>query len=238
MKKNLFLIPIILAFANYNAFTQNAEEESNLGLGADIVSRYVWRGLPFSTSPAVQPYLEYAFGNLTLGTWGSYTFAREELQEVDLYVSYALGSFTLTLNDYFNPTENVDSISNYFDWNKDVTGHALEFLASWEGTETLPISLQAGVILYGNDLNDKGNNNYSSYVELGYTFDLKQATLNPFLGMTLGKGLYADEFNAVNVGLMAEKEINITDSFILPISGSFITNPASGAVFFVVGFSF
>jgi len=37
---------------------------------------------------------------------------------------------------------------------------------------------------------------------------------------------------------MAEKEINITDSFILPISGSFITNPASGAVFFVVGFSF
>ncbi len=42
---------------------QAQEKTSGFSLGADLVSRYIWRGVDFGgPSPHIQPYLEYAFG--------------------------------------------------------------------------------------------------------------------------------------------------------------------------------
>ena len=42
-------------------------------LGADMVSRYVWRGADFGESMSVQPALTLGFGGLEVGAWGSYS---------------------------------------------------------------------------------------------------------------------------------------------------------------------
>ena len=43
-----------------------------LSLGADMVSRYVWRGTDFGQSASIQPDLAYTFGGFEIGTWASY----------------------------------------------------------------------------------------------------------------------------------------------------------------------
>ena len=50
---------------------------AEVGLGADVVSRYIFRGVDFGNSAAVQPYLsvsqEVASGTLEVGAWGSFS---------------------------------------------------------------------------------------------------------------------------------------------------------------------
>jgi len=239
MKKTCILFFALTLFLNFNAtYAQEEAEESPLSLGADLVSRYVWRGMQLSASPAIQPSIEYSFGNFTVGTWGSYTFAHEDFQEVDLFLTYSINSFSVTLNDYFIPTENLGVSNKYFDWNQDSTGHALELIGSWEGTETLPLTVTAGVFLYGADKDANGDNRYSTYLEAAYDFDIHGVSLSPFAGITFADGMYSDGFALVNLGLKAAKEIEFTEKYSLPITASFITNPDAGDIFLVVGFSF
>jgi len=74
--------------------------------GADIVSSYVWRGIPQEDvtgvkggAPNIQPYAAFTTGKLTLGSWASSSFTGG-LKEVDLYATVALSSkFAVTLTD-------------------------------------------------------------------------------------------------------------------------------------------
>lgn len=233
MKK--ILIICSLCIIGVNAYAQ--EETQKVDLGADLVSRYVWRGMAISTSPAVQPFLEFYLGNFTVGTWGSYSLSQEPEQEVDLYLSYSLNSFTLTLNDYFIADEAGIFDTEYFEWNNDSTTHALEAILSWQGEE-IPIGVTTGLFFYGADKDEEGNNNYSTYLEVNYTANLGNITLSPFLGITLNEGMYNDGFGLVNLGLNGSKELQITDNFSIPLNLSFVTNPAAGDVFLVFSMSF
>ena len=59
---------LLLLIALCSISTINAQEEPNtkFDVGVDFASRYIWRGLEFSDSPAVQPYAELTSGNFTL----------------------------------------------------------------------------------------------------------------------------------------------------------------------------
>jgi hypothetical protein len=81
--------------------------------GADIVSRYLWRGWDFGNSAAVQPALAYTTaageGSFEIGAWGSFAltggglFGDDSFNENDLYVSYSNGPVSVVLTDYFFP---------------------------------------------------------------------------------------------------------------------------------------
>jgi|GEM_PF-3187968 hypothetical protein len=100
--------------------------EGPLGIGADLVSRYVWRGTDFGNSASVQPYIAYATGNLEIGAWSSWalTAAGAGANENDLYISYSAGPVGLTLTDYYFPESN-----KFFDYADDGK-HILEISAS------------------------------------------------------------------------------------------------------------
>jgi len=246
--KNLILLPFFMAllmfsFSNLksqetNTEVDNIEKKSSIDVGADLVSRYVWRGANLSTSPAIQPYIEYSFGGFTLGSWSSYTFAKEPFQEVDLYLSYNASYFTFTFTDYFFPIDSLFINNDYFNWNKSTTPHALEAILSVSDIPNLPLSFLIGVIIYGNDFDENGDNYYSTYMELDYDFLIGKNNANAFIGVTPFEGLYSDKFNVVNLGLTVARDVVITDKFILPLVGSFMINPDSENVYFVFGFSF
>jgi hypothetical protein len=46
------------------------------------------------------------------------------------------------------------------------------------------------------------------------------------------------EFDLCNVGISTTKEIKLSDSFSIPVSGQIIVNPDREQLFVVVGFSF
>jgi len=214
------------------------EEKAAIDVGADLVSRYVWRGMNLSTSPAIQPYIEYTTGNFTLGSWGSYTFAQEPYQEVDLYMSYRFKYITISLNDYFVPVDSLEITNDYFNWEKASTTHSLEASLTVSDIPNVPLSFTTGVFLYGNDLDEQGNNYYSTYFELGYDFAIGDNDVSSFVGITPSEGMYSDGLNVVNLGVTVSREIALSDNYALPLQGSFIINPDAENVFFVVGLSF
>ncbi|MFW5753394.1 MAG: hypothetical protein ACOCV9_01210 [Marinilabiliaceae bacterium] len=198
----------------------NTRAQTNLDAGADLMSRYVWRGTDFGGSPSIQPYIEFSTGNFVLGAWGAYTTNMPGAQEADLYTGYTFGDvFSLALTDYYFPED--DMSDEYFDFDN---AHSLEI----SGELALDkFSLLAGKFFAGAD-------DQSLYFEAGYDFGQFQA----FAGA--GNEAYTTdgEFNLVNVGLGTGKDIPITDQFTLPLSASLILNPDSETLFMVVGVSF
>jgi len=240
MKKNLLLLLVFIASMQWNSlFAQDetkekpANEVQNFSLGADFVNQYVWRGLIYSPSPNVQPYLTYTNnkGNFSIGSWASTSLA-DYYAEIDWYTSYTMGPITVSLWDYFNMKQQAKN--NYFEYNPDSTAHALEGIIEFNGPESFPIHLTWGTFFYGNDRDINGDNYYSSYFEVAYPFKWKANNLEVFAGITPWEGLYGSEFAMNNLGISNSRVININDKFSLPITGSVIVNPHLENIFFVL----
>ena len=209
--------------------TQAQESESPFSVGGDLVSSYLWRGTKFGTGPAIQPYLELALGNFSIGGWGSYCFTTNEAAEADLYVSYGFDfGLSVGVTDYYFPG------SPYFDYSTESGSHAFEINL---GYEISGFSIGANYFL--NEAGGAGTDGGDMYFELGYSFK----NFGVFVGG--GNGWHtveadADEsdFNVCNIGITASKEIAITEKYALPVSGSLILNPDTEQFHVVVGISF
>ncbi|MCF8367295.1 MAG: hypothetical protein K9H16_16015 [Bacteroidales bacterium] len=235
-KINFIQFILLVLFLTQSGLLVLAQDEGgNFDLGADVVSRYVWRGTDFGNSPAIQPWLSYSNSGFTVGAWGSYSTNGNSMQEADLFISYDLKEvITLTVTDYFFPN-GISAGNNYFEYGDDSTGHVLEGMIAFNGVEAFPISVMAAYNFYGAD---KDN---SLYFELAYGNTFKEIDYNVFVGGGTGSyylyGEKEDDFGIVNLGVKLSKEIQITDKFSLPVSGSLITNPTAESIFIVFGFS-
>jgi hypothetical protein len=237
----LVVIPDNTLFGSSRMSSQDdSTKVVSLSLNADLVSRYIWRGLPLDLNANIQPYASLSFKNFTIGTWGSYSVT-STYAEVDLYLSYDIGPFSLLVSDYFNEDETDMSLSDYFrfsDTDTSNTYHSLEGQVTFNGTDNFPISLSLATFFYGNDKNDEGKNYYSTYFELGYEHSIGENSLAFFLGSTFTEGYYAKKAGIVNIGLTASREIKISETSSLPVSASFIVNPIAKDVFLVFSLTF
>lgn len=188
--------------------------------GADFVSSYVWRGTKFGTGPAIQPWAEYSAGGFALGAWGSYGFTDDEAAEADLYVSYGLdlsegAALSFTVTDYYFPgTDYFNGDSHFFEPMVGLELGDFSFLAAY---------------MFGSDATDVSD----VYLEAGLNVGKLALTLGA------GDGAYTTNgnFNVCNIGVGTSKEIKITDSFSLPVTGTAILNPSSEQFHIVVGIS-
>jgi hypothetical protein len=239
MKKSYILLFLVFTtWFSFNAFSQEDEKSGwNASVGADLVSRYIWRGLASSKTPALQPYMEVTNGGFAFGTWASYTLGEELIQEVDLYLSYTISGFTVMVTDYFAYEDTLPSF-DYFNFSSGSTTHLLDAQLIYEGPESFPIKATISNLFFGPDKNAAGNNNYSTYIELAYNFNINDFSIIPFAGYSLNEGYYNTKAGFINCGLTGESEININESFAIPIAVSFITNPLDKNVFVVLMLSF
>lgn len=217
-----------------------APATAQVSLGADVVSRYVWRGLDFGESLSIQPALEYSAGPLTVGTWASYSVAADGAgaNEHDLYLSVSQGPFSVGITDYYFPggmlvanggTLGVAAADAPF---FDSDSHILEPFVSFGGTESFPISLYAAMNVYNDDDN-------SAYLEASYGFVVEDVELALTVGgVPAESAAYGVDGAALtNVGLSAGKSISITDDFSLPVGVSYIINPYLERTYLVFGLS-
>lgn len=213
MKKTL-LIATSLFLLMTIAPCANAQEVST---GLDIYSSYVWRGTKFGSGPAFQPSIEFSTGGFALGAWGSYNASTDEAAEADLYTSYGFdlgetGSLSFTLTDYYFPgSEWMNGDSHYIE---------------------PMVNLGLGAVsLTGAYMMNGGSGDI--YLEAAVTAGPVDFTLGG------GDGAYTidGQFNVCNIGISTSKEIKITDSFSLPVSGAAILNPSSEQFQIVVGIS-
>ncbi|GJQ64212.1 MAG: hypothetical protein SCALA702_32650 [Melioribacteraceae bacterium] len=231
----LVLCSLLLSFSTY------AQSKLEVNSGADMVSRYIWRGIDFGKSPAVQPSLSFGISGFEIGFWGSYTLneTASGSDEIDTWISYTIEndaiSVTALVTDYYFPNAGIKwgNFNNYDD--PDGAGaHTLEAGVS-VGFGKFPLSLSA----YYNFYNDAGNN---TYFQLDYPFSVEEVELNLFCGATAGSednpGYYGSgTFNVINIGLQASREIKLSDEFKLPVFVSYIINPRVEISHIVFGFS-
>lgn len=251
MKKTLSMVLTALSIYS-GAFLASAQETSNLDFGADIASRYIWRGINLGgPSPHIQPYIEYAVGNsgLAAGFWGSYGLgAGSAITEADFYLSYTpVDFFTLTVTDYFFPSDTPFGGDEYFNYRKGATGHTIEGMVRFNGTEKIPFSLMFAINLYGADGTDPmGNNYYAKYIEAGYSFSAGDASIETFAGFALdnpdtamgASGWYGDSGGLINLGITISGNIRFPETIALPAFSSLVFNPEAGNIFMVFGLSF
>jgi hypothetical protein len=233
--RNTILVVVLFFSSMQLILAQENESNFSADLSADFVSRYVWRGINLSSSPAIQPSLSLSYKNLTIGSWASYSFSPETFQEVDLLMTYGTKYFSATINDYYNPVDTLGFAGDYFHVSSSSTRHTLEGMVTLNGPESIPVSLIAGVMLYGNDRDLEGKNLYSTYFELNYTGKIQEIELTPFIGLTPAAGYYGDSFGVVNIGFTALKNLHVSEKFQVPLKGSLIINPQQEKVFFVIG---
>ena len=206
-------------------------------LGADLVSRYVWRGVDFGESVSVQPTIAYSQGGFEVGTWASYSLSADGAgaNEHDLWLGYtvetAAGSFAAGVTDYYFPTPDGPGFFT-FDGNGE-GAHWIEPYARYTGPAAFPITLYGAVFVH----NDP---DHSVYLEASLPVRVDGVELGLTAGAVPGASASygTDGFAVVNLGLSASKAIPITDRFALPVSVAYILNPELERSFLVFGLRF
>ena len=240
-----FITTFILLAFNFSTSAQKL----SVNVNADLVSRYVWRGLNINDQPNVQPAITFKLSDLQFGFRGSYGFshtnATDELHstshEIDTWISYSFAiensvNITAIVTDYYYPNEEV-SIGNFNNYdNKNGPGaHIIEAGVSIGGAESFPLTLSSYVNVY----NDAGSN---TYFQIDYLTKIDDYGLGLFVGAAAGSknnpAYYGTEkFNLISIGLKTSKQIKITENFSLPVYCSYILNPRAEISYLIFGIS-
>jgi hypothetical protein len=207
--KVVFLATLVFSLSA----TAQEKPKFEVSAGADLVSSYVWRGL-YQTGAAIQPGLTFSFGGLSWGAWGSTDFSTMA-KEFDLSVSYEAGGFSVGLTDYWWAGEG-NSYLNYKAF------HFIEGAVGYSFGEAFPLSLSASTMLgYDGDKDRDGNQMYSTFLSAGYDFNVRDVALTAGLGISPWTGIYhkagTEGVVVSTLSLKATKEIQVTNSFTLPV---------------------
>jgi hypothetical protein len=249
LKRVLCLGALVSLLSVALAGVAGAADKVTINTGVDLYSRYIWRGLDIASTPSVQPSLSVTYSGLKFGAWGAYTLSNQSSgsDEIDFWLSYSWkldngASVTAIATDYYFPNAGI-KFFNFNDYdalddegNPDPGAHTLELGASVTGPESFPAMLSG----YVNVHNDAGNN---AYFQVDYPVAVGKTNLGLFCGAALGNkdnpDYYGtDGFSAINVGVTAGRDIEMTESFSLPLSLSLIVNPSAEITYLIVGMSF
>lgn len=232
-KLSIFVVVIFVSqvsFANTNA------EVLNTNIKVDFRSMHIWRGIASSYVPTIEPSFEVNKNNSTTGIWiaqsidGNYT-------ELDLYFTYTFNDFSFTLYDYYCPPS-IQASNEIANYNQTNTNHTIELNLAFAGNEKVPFNILVATMIYGDDLDHETNkNNYSTYIQLGYSTQIENSSLNLFVGISPFKSYYGETAGIANAGLTASRNLVISKNRKIPVEASLITNPMKNSLFLNFGFS-
>lgn len=236
LSKSVCLIILFSCFVSVTAVKSQSKIE--VGLGADLVNSYVWRGYK-QAGASVQPSLSASLGGFSLGAWASTDFTSTDgKKEVDFTASYQNSGFKIAATDYWWDGEGK---YRYFSTpGDDSNGHYFEATLGYTLPESFPLSVTWNTFLLGKgNKKSNGNNSYSTYIELAYPFSVQDINMGISTGFTPWESaVYGTTgFKFTSITLSAAKGIKITDSYTLPVFANIICNPELEDIHFVFGIS-
>jgi hypothetical protein len=239
-------------------------------MNLDLASRYIWRGQSWGGDYSVlQLYGNYNVSEkFSLGFWTTSNFKKEYYdkngaskgyQELDFVLNYSPSDYlTVSLQDYYWPsTDRQEGVSNdFFNFGNDGSQSVdLQFLFDFSERE-LPLWATLSTLIAGNDFrykdenDEKGKQNFTTYIEFGYTYEAPLKTeLAPVIGFVINNKAkyytYADydQPSFVNLGCKLSRDFELGKHFTMPVWLNYTYNAAShsanlepfGKQFLVVG---
>jgi hypothetical protein len=228
--KKIFSIAIMIAVMA----PVSAEVETTIG--ADLVSEYIFRGVKCGDA-AIQPSLAVSAGGFEASLWGTVGVVNfADTKEVDLTLSYSIAGASVGVTDYWF-SAGPEPYGRYFKYGETTTNHVFE---AFLGYDLEFVSVSWFTNFYGNDFKADGSRAFSSYCEIAAPFSLGETEWSAAVGFVpFGTPFYGtDGFAVTNLSVTASKELEITDSFSLPISAGVTFNPSSEMAYFVLSLSF
>lgn len=208
----------------------SAPAVAEIGIGADVVSRYIFRGTDFGDAVSVQPGLSYSTDAFEVGAWSSWAIdgggadASEfghhaGANENDLYATINLGPASVTVTDYFFPTS---APADFFSFSDGDGVHILEAMVS---ADLGPASVM-GAFNFSGDPDD------SFWVEASLPLEML-TTDDTEVGITVGAGdgVYTTDTDPTLVSVSLD--VSSGDYF-----AQYILNPDAEITFLVFGMSF
>lgn len=239
MKKVFTLATALVATLAQPVLAQEEEAKSSkveVSAGADLVSSYIWRG-SFVSGASFQPAVGMSVGGFSLGLWGSTDF-EHGVNEFDWVAAYAIKGFSIGLTDYCGPYSRLENTKfpNYGNYDN----HILELNLGYDFAEVcnkFALKVAANVnLLHDKDAED--DEQYSTYIELGYPVKAGSVDLDFAVGLTPFEGMYSDNLNIVNLSVKGTKELKLTPTYSLPVYAQGIINPYTEQAYLVFGMSF
>lgn len=201
----------------------------------DIASKNIWRGIGNGDAPLVYPTVGFSKGGWDVFVWGAFA-VDDSYKELNFSVSYSFSNFRIELVDYFFPERDSD----FFNFSNRSTTHSAEVILYYE-PEAVPIHVIIGSTIYGDDKNEKGNNAFSSYGEVGYTHEFNEKNIaEAAVGFSLNKGYYTDYekgFSPVNLTAAYTRVFTLWN-YDLPVSARYAFNPYLEKSYFALSLSF
>lgn len=200
-------------------------------------NQLVWRGQRLGTGISIEPSATVTSGRFSFNAWAAFT-ADNSYTELDLVPSYQFDLFSLSLLDYYIPVS--EQSNKFLNFKEGQSRHSLELTIDNYSIEKQRFKWMVGTFFAGDRDSITNNSLYSTYLEFKYPFTVLGIDVEPVVGLTPFRGLYADNFAFVNTGISLSKELQLSSRFSIPLAISFIHNPYLNVQTFVVscGISF
>ena len=214
-----FLTRSIMALAGVATITASTPAIAEIGIGADVVSRYIFRGTDFGNAVTVQPGLAYSTDSFEVGAWSSWAIDGGGANENDIYASISVGPVGITITDYFFPASAPADFFSYSD------GDAVHILEA-------AVSVDLGIASVMGAFNFSGDSEDSFWVQASLPLEaLSSDDVEVGLTVGVGNGVYTTDTdpNLAQVSL----DVSSGDYF-----AQYILNPEAEITFLVFGTSF
>lgn len=237
MRKNFRKVALLLGMAIAVPAMSIAQDKPEAGIGADLVSGYIWRGQDLG-NVSIQPSASVSYKGFSLSAWGSVGIDKEDTKELDFTLGYTTGGFSVSVTDYW--FTGPEEPAKYFHYGAHSTAHVFE---AQIGYDFGPLALNWYTNFAGADgVNKDGDRAYASYVSAAVPFKLGGLEWSAEIGATPWANSFYNSwtsgFAVCDISLGASKEIKITDSFSVPAFAKVTMNPRTEGAYFVFGLSF
>ncbi|TKG91115.1 hypothetical protein EYV94_22170 [Puteibacter caeruleilacunae] len=248
MKKGILITLLWLLVGQLLAIGDNTDNEptdlsahdavqtKKISVNVDFLSQHLWRGRKSGGSASVEPTITWQISpRFSLSGWGAYCFDGS-FNEIDIYCSYKIKNFTITVLDYYCPGGGAFFGSQLTDFSKE-TQHLGDLVVDYK-FKHFPVKLSGSVLFAGNDKNpDNGDNYYSTYLEASYTGKYKKLSYGAIAGLTPKEGLYASKARFVNFAATTGYELGSVKGLRTSIKASMVYNPVRDKLYFITGLS-
>ena len=228
-----------------NAAPGEGHDKIEATIGADIVNRFIWRGQDYG-AVSLQPTLGVAYRGLSLTAWGSIGISDpHDDEEADLTLRYEHPcGLHVALTDYWmaygkrsiGEGWGSDPDNRFFHFASHSTNHTFEANV---GYDFGVVAIDWFTIFAGDDTRTASDRRaYSSYMEATVPFRFATCDWTATIGAVPYRTEFYDAatgFAVVNVSLMAEKAIDISRKFSLPLYAGIAANPSNRKAYMLFG---